>query len=319
MRLRRIRWEVEEIKAEVENSTNDRAIAEASPDLANDINQLSNSVDSLYLDWHTGEPNPEAELEQAIEKFSATRLHALTDSVKDPKSQSSVQDAEKSSRISAANLTRKSVRQVADIDSRLSAIERAIGSSKLYPVSITDLRSKSILDSLDTFDRQISSMLGASTPSLDATIHKIRQLHQDADRLEAQRKASQAQEQEYGNMIANRDKTIDDRVMSSERTSKINALHGTLATIDFLSQDLPFILDRLRTLQSIHSVSGRAGSLVEEIDKRQVQQDVEISQWKESLRNVEEKLEKGESSLTNNTTVIGDWVRDLQARLDKLN
>ncbi|OJD29251.1 dynactin subunit [Diplodia corticola] len=102
-----------------------------------------------------------------------------------------------------------------------------------------------------------------------------------------------------------------------ERVAKINALFGTLATIEHLSPTLPLVLERLRTLRLIHTSAGTAAHTLDELEKRQAEQAEEIRQWGDALAKVEESLKQGEGTLQDNIKTVGDWVRDLEARIAK--
>lgn len=103
-----------------------------------------------------------------------------------------------------------------------------------------------------------------------------------------------------------------------ERSSKINALYGTLSTIDSLAPTLPMVLDRLRTLRLLHTSAAAASNTIDELEKRQSNQAAEIKQWREALVQVEQNLKTGEGGLQENVKTVGEWVKDLESRMTKL-
>lgn len=114
--------------------------------------------------------------------------------------------------------------------------------------------------------------------------------------------------------------TIDEAASSQrdEQESKIQALYATLPTIQSLHPLLPTVLERLRSLRAIHAGAAQAAESLDELEKRQADMKREIDQWREGLKNVEEKMGQGETAMKSNIEVVEPWVRDLEKRLGAL-
>ncbi|EKG22062.1 Dynamitin subunit 2 [Macrophomina phaseolina MS6] len=203
---------------------------------------------------------------------------------------------------------------------------------------------KSILHSLDSLERQLQTITEVSTSSLDAATRRVQKLTQEAERLEELRKAARASQdsatsptsassrQRSGTVSATAaadaaaaaaatpaSEMMGAYIEDPERVAKINALYGTLTTIESLSPTLPLVLERLRTLRLIHTSAGTASATLDELEKRQGEQAEEIRQWRDALTKVEENLKDGEGTLQGNIKMVGDWVRDLEARIAKFS
>ena len=176
--------------------------------------------------------------------------------------------------------------------------------------------SKPIIPSLNAIDRQLQTI--ANMPnSLESAHNKTRQLIKDAERLERLRAANDGttSPSPTGALINGHESHID----TPEKTSKINALYGTLATIDMLSPTLPMVLERLRTLRALHTNAVTASTALDDIEKRQAEQAAEIGQWREALQKVESYMKDGQSSLKENVEEVDKWVSELEDRLARFS
>lgn len=103
-----------------------------------------------------------------------------------------------------------------------------------------------------------------------------------------------------------------------EQISKINALYGTLSTIESLSPLLPSVLDRLRSLRAIHADAATASQNLTLVESRQADMAEEIRSWREGLERMEGMVTKGEESMTGNAEMVEGWVRELEGRMERL-
>ncbi|OCL01801.1 hypothetical protein AOQ84DRAFT_443770 [Glonium stellatum] len=323
-KLARLRKEVEEIKYEFEkrqaensNAPGVDKLESGGEDPAEGISHLSDLLDAVYVHGQGGITEAEAQLVRTIGRFS-----------KASESRSGTQDGLEG--IASARSTQVPriqpsyvLAKAAEFDSRLSLLERHLGLSGSTMPDLADRPPKPILHTLGNLEQTLSTVAAATSTSLDAASQSVRKLIQEAERLDELRRSAHASNEL--NLPANQRNTRDSTALNgdsksleeTERMSKINALYGTLPTIDSLSPTLPLILDRLRTLRLIHSSAGAASSMLEEVERRQAEQESEIKQWREALEKVEEKIQEGEGNLLNNVKVVGDWVKDLEARISK--
>lgn len=204
--------------------------------------------------------------------------------------------------------------KAADFDRRLFLLEKAIGvgSSALPEVDINGL-PRAILPTLDGLQKQITTLSQASTSNLDTISRRVRTLIQEAQELEKARQGAKSAQETLGNGAA-----TGEGGEAPEQVAKINALYGTLPTIENLAPLLPPLLDRLRSLRAIHSDAATASEMLERIEMQQTDMATDLKQWKEGLEKVEEAMKEGSSAMAGNMNVIEAWVKDLEGRVAKL-
>lgn len=171
------------------------------------------------------------------------------------------------------------------------------------------------MPTLDTLQKQILTLSEASTSSLDSISRRVRTLTQEADQLEKSRKAAKAAQDALISQGGNVQLDVDD----TEQTAKINALYGTLPTIESMTPLLPPLLDRLRSLRAIHADAATANETLEHLERSQSEMAADIKQWREGLEKVEAAMGEGETAMQTNMQVIDGWVRDLEAKVAKLS
>ena len=208
--------------------------------------------------------------------------------------------------------------KAADFDRRLFILEKALGvGSSAMPEFDSNGLPRAIIPILETLHKQVSTLSEASTSSLDSISRRVRTLTQEADNLEkARRNAKAAQEALASTGAAPAD---DGSGEESEQTAKINALYGTIPTIENLTPLLPPLLDRLRSLRMIHADAASAYETLERIEQRQADMAGDIQQWREGLEKVESALKNSEGNMAKNMEVTSGWVKELEAKVAKLS
>jgi nuclear migration protein JNM1 len=201
-----------------------------------------------------------------------------------------------------------------DFDRRLVLLEKSVGiSSTVVPgVDPTGL-PRAIMPTLESLQKQISTLSQASTSSLDGMSRRIRTLIQEAEQLEKARVQAKAAQDALGTTPAAVNGSDD-----SEQVAKINALYGTLPTIENLTPLLPSLLDRLRSLRAIHADAATASETLDRIEKQQADMAADLRQWRDGLGKVEEAVKQGETAMSGNMKVMDGWVKDLEGRMSRL-
>ncbi|KAL8671716.1 MAG: hypothetical protein Q9168_003787 [Polycauliona sp. 1 TL-2023] len=216
--------------------------------------------------------------------------------------------------------------KISDFDKRLRLLEAALGMD-IAPLPMKDRNaSRAVFPILDGLDRQIST-ISISGPSLDRISRQIRQMTDEAEKLSEARKVAAAQ-------LNSSQSSIDRKRMSAAKsgapaaveakedptqTSKVNALYGALPTIENLSPLLPIVLDRLRSLRTIHADAATASESLTNVESRQAAMAEDIKEWREGLKKVEEAMQHGEVSTRENMRVVDGWVKELESRVQKTN
>jgi nuclear migration protein JNM1 len=204
--------------------------------------------------------------------------------------------------------------KTADFDRRLLLLEKAIGitSTAVPGVDATGL-PRAIMPTLETLQRQISTLSQATTSNLDTASRRIRTLIQEAEKLVKARADAKAAQEALG---PNAPAAIggDD----VDQAAKINALYGTLPTIENLNPLLPSLLDRLRSLRAIHADASTASETLDRIEKQQADMAAELKQWRDGLDKIEGAMKEGDEAWVKNQKVMEAWVKGLEERIIKL-
>lgn len=213
--------------------------------------------------------------------------------------------------------------KVADFDARLVMLETVMGIDTIPLPTQERQPTRAVLPFLEQLDRQITTLSTSTDSSLDSVSRRVRQLTQDTQRLsEARAAAKAAPEGSNGPRLplaSDGKSKIDSFIEDPELVSKINALYGTLPTIESLAPLLPAVLDRLRSLQTIHVGSAGAGQNLAQLEAQQEAMAQELKAWREGLEIVERKLMEGENTLAENTNMVESWVKELGERMNKLS
>lgn len=211
--------------------------------------------------------------------------------------------------------------KAADFDTRLTVLEKVLGmSASALANPDRPLPSSAMIASLDELSRQMSVLTNSSTSSLDAASRRVKQLTQEAEKLAEARKAAkaaadarrEASESELDLIPADPQGGISGA--GGERDAKINALYGALPTIENLGPLLPAVLDRLRSLRSIHADAARAVESLAKVERRQEEMVGEIERWREAMEKVELVVSESEGRVNANMETVEGWVKALEEK-----
>ena len=326
-KLARLRREVAEVKGEFEQRGG-KAEDEAPPDPqheAEGLDTLSQILESVVLPSNDGSTGAASRLTKRL----VVAREPAEDTVKSKDGPGSV-PAQQTPSGSTYTVTyaptyekEHALSRVSDFDSRLTLIEAALGLDSV-PLPTQDRSpSKAILPALETLDLQLATLSNSTETSLDKLGGRVKQLTQDTRELEKARKAAKAAQEALSpssedfpslNGPAKDVDVLDD----TEQRSKINALYGTLSTIESLAPLLPAVLDRLRSLRSLHADAATASQTLAKLEARQEDTKQELQGWREGLEKVESAMKKGERTVRDNTETIESWVKELEVRMQKL-
>ncbi|KAF2498414.1 dynactin-like protein subunit 2 [Lophium mytilinum] len=310
----RLREEVARVKVEFAKEAEKRkAQGTSDPELAHPFRQIiemSDELDEVYVQQqHGGVKGAEAQLARAVDRLSVSKI---------PKGQSQTQsDAPAPYNPPQRLEISHALSKAAEFDARLASLEEALGIDGTNMPQHAERPPDAILYTLNSLEQVMSTLSAASTSSLDTASKSVRKLVEDADRLEELRKSTSGDNAVAKGTIATEGLLLGHQ--AEEQVAKINALYGMLDTIETLSPTLPLVLDRLRELRLIHTSAGTADAILKEIEERQSNQEAEIKQWQGSLEDMEKKLLAGESTMTENVKGVGEWVKDLETRIEKLS
>ena len=203
--------------------------------------------------------------------------------------------------------------KAADFDRRLLMLEQGLGISASSAGEANGAGlTRAMLPTLQSLEKQISTLAQASTANLDAISRRVRTLAADQQQLnEKQEQAKRLRE----DMTKNGNAQADD---DADQEAKINALYGTLPTIESLTPMLPPLLDRLRSLRAIHADAATASDTLDRIEQEQVDLTEELKQWRDGLEKIEGAVKDGDTAIKGNMKVMEGWVKELEERVAKL-
>lgn len=203
--------------------------------------------------------------------------------------------------------------KAADFEQRLLLVEKGLGiSSSSIPEAGSDGLGRAILPTLDSLDKQISTLSQATTANLDAVSRRVRNLASEQQKLNETKEKAKTLREELGKHVA--PATAEE----SEQDAKVNALYGILPTIENLAPVLPPLLDRLRSLRVIHADAATASETLGRIEREQAEMAAELKQWRTGLEKMEGSVSKGDEAVKGNMQVMEGWVKDLEERMAKL-
>lgn len=203
--------------------------------------------------------------------------------------------------------------KAADFEQRLLMVEKGLGiSSSSIPEAGSDGLGRAILPTLDSLEKQISTLSQATTANLDAISRRVRNLASEQQKLNETKEKAKTLREELGKHVAT--PTGEE----SEQDAKVNALYGILPTIESLTPVLPPLLDRLRSLRIIHADAATASETLSRIEREQAEMAAELKQWRTGLEKMEGAVGKGDETVKGNMQVMEGWVKDLEARMAKL-
>ncbi|KAL7269340.1 hypothetical protein RUND412_008003 [Rhizina undulata] len=199
--------------------------------------------------------------------------------------------------------------KAADFDNRITILEKALGLSSSALANIDkQLPSSAMIPTLVELQRQVTILSNSTGSSLDAASRRVKQLVSETEKLADARKAAKAASE-------GRRDDGEGAVDNSERDAKINALYGALPTIESLAPLLPAVLDRLRSLRSIHADAGKTVAGLEKVVRRQEEMAGEIQRWREALEKVEGVVKDGEGRIEGNMAKVEEWVKELEEKM----
>ncbi|KAK0746332.1 hypothetical protein B0T18DRAFT_411403 [Schizothecium vesticola] len=209
--------------------------------------------------------------------------------------------------------------KAADFDHRLLILEKALGvGSAAMPELDSNGLPRAIIPLLETLYKQISTLSGASTSSLDSISRRVRTLTQEAETLEKSRRNAKAAQEALASTGA-APLGDDGAEEDSEQMAKINAIYGTIPTIESLTPLLPPLLDRLRSLRMIHADAATASETLLRLEEKQAEMAGDIQQWKQGLEKVEAAMKNGDVTIEKNIGVMSEWVKDLEGKMMKMS
>lgn len=220
-------------------------------------------------------------------------------------------DEGRSAAVDGTQTEEQTLRNVANFDSRLSALETALGISALDAAATTDAAaSMPLLPSLMVLDQQLASLSSAtSIANLEAASARIHKLRHEADTALSTPIAKDASENDSEDVMGS---------LSPADLEQLRKLYAILPTIQTLSPTVPPLLTRLRSLRTLHSTAASAATSLEDVERKQAEMDDELKAWREGLEKIEGAMQDAQEANGRNGKVVEKWVRELEERMKGL-
>lgn len=314
-KLMRVKREIQELEHEYEGrlqSGDKSKIEERDP---KDIMELiSDKVDMIYAARRGGLRGAEPILDRTITRFNNYPPF-------DP-SKRITKAIESQPPLPGSQIQRSQLdfvlNQAAEFDARMTKLENALGLDGNTMPDIGDRPPFPVFTTMEKLEQITSTLAEASSGNLDAVSQTVKKLISDAEELK-QTNADAARLAEAAGASGGTKAASDSKSrLDPEQEAKVNALYGTLPAIDKLSPLLPIVLERIRTLRLIHTAGWQADEILTELENRQSQQEDEIKKWQSSLDKTESDVKECEKAMHTNMKVVGDWVKKLEERMEKL-
>lgn len=305
-KLMRVKRELQELENEYEErkQSGDKTKIEER-DAKETMDLISDKVDEIYASRRGGIRGEELLLDRTIQKFNDYEPFAPSSKItaaianQPPLPGTQIQKSQLEHVLS----------QAAEFDQRITQMENSLGiNGKTLPEMSKD-STFPVFTTLQRLEQTLGAIGDASTNNLDAASQQVKKLIEEAEDLkEARLEASRAGSSSDDNKM----------VTISDQEAKVNALYGTLPSIDKLAPVLPLVLERLRTLRLVHTSAWQADEVLTELESRQSKQEEEIQNWEKQLQLVEEDVKRHENVMQGNVKVVGDDIKMLEEKIAKL-
>lgn len=298
-KLMRVKRELQELEDEYQQrkQSGDKSQIEER-DAKEVMDLISDKVDELYATRRGG---TEPLLDRTIQKFNSyapfTPSSKITAAIANqpPLPGSQIQKSQLDHVLS----------QAAEFDKRIVQMENSLGLNCTSLPETSEDSTFPVFTTLQRLEQTLGAIGDASTNNLDGASQQIKKLIEEAENLkEARLEASRA--------------GTTDETTTSDQEAKINALYGTLPSIEKLSPLLPLVLERLRTLRLVHTSAWQADEVLTELESRQSKQEEEIEKWEKQLELVEEDIKKHEKAMQGNVKIVGEDIKMLEEKVAKL-
>lgn len=305
-KLMRVKRELQELEDEYEQrkqSGDKNKIEER--DTKEIMELISDKVDEIYASRRGGVGGAEPLLDRTIQRFNDYEPLAPSSKIttaianQPPLPGTQIQKSQLEHVLS----------QAAEFDQRLTQMEDSLGLNGNTIPETSEDSTFPVFTTLQRLEQTLSAIRDASTNNLDGASQQIKKLIEEAEDLkEARLEASRAGSSPDDN----------NATTTPDQEAKINALYGTLPSIDKLSPILPLVLERLRTLRLVHTSAWQADEVLTELESRQSKQEEEIRNWEKQLELVEADVKRHETAMQGNVKVVGDDIKMLEEKIAKL-
>ncbi|EOA89070.1 hypothetical protein ACJQWK_06118 [Exserohilum turcicum] len=269
------------------------------------MEMIASKVDTIYAAHKGGVRGAQAMLDRTVQKFDSYKPFEPS-----PKLSKAIanQPPLPGTQVQRSQLEFV-LNQAAEFDKRLTQMEGSLGLNGNTMPELNDHTPFPVATTLTRLEQTLGLISDAASNNLDTVTQNVKKLTAEAEHLKEVR-----QEAAEAGAASNDSKAAG----YPDQEAKINALYGTLPSIDKLSPMLPLVLERLRTLRLVHTSAWQADEVLTELERRQSAQEQEIQNWERQLEILERDVKKAETTMVNNIKTVGDDVKMLEEKMAKL-
>lgn len=269
------------------------------------MEMIASKVDTIYAAHKGGARGAQAILDRTVQKFDSYKPFDPS-----PKLTKAIanQPPLPGTQVQRSQLEFV-LNQAAEFDRRITQLEGSLGLNGNTMPELNDHTPFPVSATLTRLEQTMGLIGDAASNNLDTVTQNVKKLTAEAEHLkEVREEAAEAGAGSNDNSSG----TYPDQ------EAKINALYGTLPSIDKLSPILPLVLERLRTLRLVHTSAWQADEVLTELERRQSAQELEIKKWEQQLEILEKDIKRAETAMMNNIKTVGDDVKMLEGKMAKL-
>ncbi|EUC50877.1 hypothetical protein COCMIDRAFT_31775 [Bipolaris oryzae ATCC 44560] len=269
------------------------------------MEMIASKVDTIYAAHKGGARGTQAILDRTVQKFDSYKPFdpspKLTNAIAN-------QPPLPGTQVQRSQLEFV-LNQAAEFDRRITQLEGSLGLNGNTMPELNDHTPFPVSATLTRLEQTMGLIGDAASNNLDTVTQNVKKLTAEAEHLKEVRE--EAAEAGAGSNDNSSGTYLD-------QEAKINALYGTLPSIDKLSPILPLVLERLRTLRLVHTSAWQADEVLTELERRQSAQELEIKKWEQQLEILEKDIKRAETAMVNNIKTVGDDVKMLEGKIAKL-
>ncbi|KAF1951893.1 hypothetical protein CC80DRAFT_495774 [Byssothecium circinans] len=266
---------------------------------------ISEKVDAIYAARRGGVKSAEHQLQKTVERFDGYKPFGAAKRIEDA--------IQRQPPLPGSQVQRSQLEyvldQAADFEKRLAGLEKCLGLDGTTMPDIGDAPPMPVFSTLERIEQSLGVVNDASTGTLDAASSQIRKLITEAETLKDARSSSPSSPTSSEPPVSS---------LTPDQEAKINALYGTLPSLDKLTPLLPMVLDRLRTLRLVHTSAWQADEVLTDLETRQGQQEAEIENWSLKLDELEKEVKEAEKRTLEKVREVGELVRGVEDRVEEL-
>lgn len=196
---------------------------------------------------------------------------------------------------------------LSDLEQRLHTLETKLG-------IVNYEQSPPIISTL-TYLRERISFLTASPANLDRAVNNLKQLTAETEKLK----------NEVTVKITSIENPADDDTACNDEPSaaitaynhahQINTIYNSIPLLQSVHDQVPLIIQRLESLQTIHADASVVVSTVRDVETTLASLQKGIDQWKDSIEGLEKRIQQYQEKSELNVQRVKEWIATVEERL----